>query len=132
MLEEELAYFLFVSNLFFLKSTGKLHVQYWKAFSIEFYHLILSFHSKRKSNQYQHVTEFFYSIAELEQGEALRYLYRWLQNHPKYGNLAPPHSTDSPYGPDVSGCSELLAWIFIIFYELIKPWLLQHPDGYSV
>jgi peroxin-5 len=38
---------------------------------------------------------------ELEQGEALRYLYRWLQNHPKYGNLAPPHSTDSPYGPDV-------------------------------
>ncbi|XP_062195420.1 peroxisome biogenesis protein 5-like isoform X2 [Phragmites australis] len=38
---------------------------------------------------------------ELEQGEALRYLYRWLQNHPKYGGLAPPQSTDSPYGPDV-------------------------------
>lgn len=40
--------------------------------------------------------------AELEQGEALRYLSRWLQNHPKYGGLAPPHQTDSPYGPDVS------------------------------
>ncbi|AQK58227.1 Peroxisome biogenesis protein 5 [Zea mays] len=39
--------------------------------------------------------------AELEQGEALRYLYRWLQNHPKYGGLVPPQSTDSPYGPDV-------------------------------
>ncbi|OEL30672.1 Peroxisome biogenesis protein 5 [Dichanthelium oligosanthes] len=38
---------------------------------------------------------------ELEQGEALRYLYRWLQNHPKYGGLAPPQSADSPYGPDV-------------------------------
>ncbi|KAG2579654.1 peroxisome biogenesis protein 5-like isoform X2 [Panicum virgatum] len=38
---------------------------------------------------------------ELEQGEALRYLYRWLQNHPKYGGLAPPQATDSPYGPDV-------------------------------
>ncbi|CAO2207156.1 unnamed protein product [Urochloa humidicola] len=38
---------------------------------------------------------------ELEQGEALRYLYRWLQNHPKYGGLALPQSTDSPYGPDV-------------------------------
>ncbi|CAO2162875.1 unnamed protein product [Urochloa humidicola] len=38
---------------------------------------------------------------ELEQGEALRYLYRWLQNHPKYGGIAPPQSTDSPYGPDV-------------------------------
>ncbi|TVU05272.1 hypothetical protein EJB05_48430 [Eragrostis curvula] len=37
---------------------------------------------------------------ELEQGEALRYLYRWLQNHPKYGPLA-PQSIDSPYGPDV-------------------------------
>jgi peroxin-5 len=40
--------------------------------------------------------------AELEQGEALRYLSRWLQNHPKYGALAAPHQTDSPYGPDVS------------------------------
>ncbi|GJN15830.1 hypothetical protein PR202_gb02773 [Eleusine coracana subsp. coracana] len=38
---------------------------------------------------------------ELEQGEALRYLYRWLQNHPKYGALAPPQSTDTPYGPDI-------------------------------
>ncbi|VAI73783.1 unnamed protein product [Triticum turgidum subsp. durum] len=38
---------------------------------------------------------------ELEQGEALRYLSRWLQNHPKYGALAAPHQTDSPYGPDV-------------------------------
>ncbi|ONM02711.1 Peroxisome biogenesis protein 5 [Zea mays] len=39
--------------------------------------------------------------AELEQGEALRYLYRWLQNQPKYGGLVPLQSTDSPYGPDV-------------------------------
>ncbi|KAI4975146.1 hypothetical protein ZWY2020_048753 [Hordeum vulgare] len=38
---------------------------------------------------------------ELEQGEALRYLSRWLQNHPKYGGIVPPHQTDSPYGPDV-------------------------------
>ncbi|KAL6661216.1 hypothetical protein ACP70R_000600 [Stipagrostis hirtigluma subsp. patula] len=38
---------------------------------------------------------------ELEQGEALRYLYRWLQNHPKYRGLTPPQSTDTPYGPDV-------------------------------
>ncbi|PNT68366.1 hypothetical protein BRADI_3g39510v3 [Brachypodium distachyon] len=38
---------------------------------------------------------------ELEQGEALRYLSRWLQNHPKYGGLAPPQPTDSFYGPDV-------------------------------
>ncbi|KAG2579644.1 hypothetical protein PVAP13_6NG266500 [Panicum virgatum] len=45
---------------------------------------------------------------ELEQGEALRYLYRWLQNHPKYGGLAPPQATDSPYGPDVSACYMLL------------------------
>uniref|UniRef100_A0A0D3H1T4 Uncharacterized protein n=1 Tax=Oryza barthii TaxID=65489 RepID=A0A0D3H1T4_9ORYZ len=37
---------------------------------------------------------------ELEQGEALRYLHRWLQNHPKYGGIAPPQPTDSPYGPD--------------------------------
>jgi peroxin-5 len=51
-------------------------------------------------------------VAELEQGEALRYLYRWLQNHPKHGPLAPAQSTDSPYGPDVSACYELLAWIF--------------------
>jgi hypothetical protein len=38
----------------------------------------------------------------LEQGEALRYLSRWLQNHPKYGGLAPQNPIDSPYGPDVS------------------------------
>ena len=49
---------------------------------------------------------FFYAIAaELEQGEALRYLSRWLQNHPKYGGLAPQNPTDSYYGPDVSECS---------------------------
>ncbi|KAM0923736.1 hypothetical protein ACQ4PT_005348 [Festuca glaucescens] len=38
---------------------------------------------------------------ELEQGEALRYLSRWLQNHPKYGGLTPQNQIDSPYGPDV-------------------------------
>ncbi|CAM0912231.1 unnamed protein product [Alopecurus aequalis] len=38
---------------------------------------------------------------ELEQGEALRYLSRWLQNHPKYGGLAPQNPSDSHYGPDV-------------------------------
>lgn len=39
---------------------------------------------------------------ELEQPEALRYLYRWLQNHPKYGTLAPPQQGDSLYYADVA------------------------------
>lgn len=40
--------------------------------------------------------------AELEQAAALKYLYRWLQHHPKYGTLAPPEQADSLYYADVS------------------------------
>ncbi|XP_038972790.1 peroxisome biogenesis protein 5-like [Phoenix dactylifera] len=32
---------------------------------------------------------------ELEQAEALKFLYKWLQNHPKYGVLTPPEQVDS-------------------------------------
>ncbi|OAY75051.1 Peroxisome biogenesis protein 5 [Ananas comosus] len=39
---------------------------------------------------------------ELEQAEALKYLYRWLQNHPKYGSLAPVQQADSLYYADVA------------------------------
>ncbi|KAJ0986981.1 hypothetical protein J5N97_005337 [Dioscorea zingiberensis] len=38
---------------------------------------------------------------ELEREEALKYLYRWLQNHPKYGSLAPPELADSLYYGDI-------------------------------
>ncbi|KAM7250693.1 hypothetical protein ACFE04_022576 [Oxalis oulophora] len=39
---------------------------------------------------------------ELEQAAALKYLYGWLRNHPKYGTLAPPELSDSPYYNDVA------------------------------
>ncbi|XP_074584433.1 peroxisome biogenesis protein 5 [Curcuma longa] len=39
---------------------------------------------------------------ELEQPEALKYLYMWLQNHPNYGALVPPQLADSPYYADVA------------------------------
>lgn len=39
---------------------------------------------------------------ELEQPEALKYLYMWLQNHPNYGVLAPPQLADSPFYADVA------------------------------
>ncbi|XP_008806178.1 peroxisome biogenesis protein 5-like isoform X1 [Phoenix dactylifera] len=39
---------------------------------------------------------------ELEQPEALKYLYKWLQNHPKYGGLTPPEQADSLYYGDVA------------------------------
>ncbi|XP_057984036.1 peroxisome biogenesis protein 5 isoform X3 [Malania oleifera] len=39
---------------------------------------------------------------ELEQAAALKYLYKWLQHHPKYGNLAPPEHSDSLYNADVA------------------------------
>ncbi|XP_042497602.1 peroxisome biogenesis protein 5-like [Macadamia integrifolia] len=38
---------------------------------------------------------------ELEQAAALKYLYRWLQHHPKYGTLAPLEKSDSLYYADV-------------------------------
>ncbi|XP_068637193.1 peroxisome biogenesis protein 5-like [Aristolochia californica] len=39
---------------------------------------------------------------ELEQAEALKYLYGWLQHHPKYGTIAPPEKPEnSLYYPDV-------------------------------
>ncbi|KAL6975107.1 Peroxisomal membrane signal receptor PTS1 [Sarracenia purpurea var. burkii] len=40
---------------------------------------------------------------ELEQAAALKYLYSWLRNHPKYGTLAPPEMSDSLYYADVAG-----------------------------
>lgn len=39
---------------------------------------------------------------ELEQAAALKYLYRWLHNHPKYGTLAVPQPSDSLYYADVA------------------------------
>ncbi|PKA50492.1 Peroxisome biogenesis protein 5 [Apostasia shenzhenica] len=39
---------------------------------------------------------------ELEQEEALRYLYKWLQNHPKYGSLAPPELSTSLFHADIA------------------------------
>ena len=41
-------------------------------------------------------------FAELEQSAALKYLYGWLRNHPKYGVLARPGLSDSLYYADVS------------------------------
>lgn len=43
-----------------------------------------------------------FSIAELEQAVALKYLYGWLSNHPKYGILATPELADSLYHANVS------------------------------
>ncbi|RZC65991.1 hypothetical protein C5167_009682 [Papaver somniferum] len=39
---------------------------------------------------------------ELEQAAAIRYLYRWLQHHPKYGHLASPEKSESLYYADVA------------------------------
>ncbi|KAJ9173905.1 hypothetical protein P3X46_016995 [Hevea brasiliensis] len=39
---------------------------------------------------------------ELEQAAALKYLYGWLRNHPKYGTLATPELADSLYYADVA------------------------------
>lgn len=39
---------------------------------------------------------------ELEQAAALKYLYRWLQHHPKYGALGPQEKADSLYYADVA------------------------------
>ncbi|XP_078163170.1 peroxin 5 [Carex rostrata] len=39
---------------------------------------------------------------ELEQTEALSYLYQWLKNHPKYGTLAPPQQPDTLFYNDVA------------------------------
>ncbi|KAL0916002.1 hypothetical protein M5K25_013477 [Dendrobium thyrsiflorum] len=39
---------------------------------------------------------------ELEQAEALRYLYKWLQNHPKYRALAPPEQSSSLFHTDIA------------------------------
>ncbi|KAL5729687.1 Peroxisomal membrane signal receptor PTS1 [Ranunculus cassubicifolius] len=39
---------------------------------------------------------------ELEQAAALKYLYSWLQNHPKYGTLAPPDQFNALYYADVA------------------------------
>lgn len=44
----------------------------------------------------------FSVITELEQATALKYLYGWLRNHPKYGAIAPPELADSLYHADVS------------------------------
>lgn len=39
---------------------------------------------------------------ELEQSAALKYLYQWLRNHPKYGTLSPAEMSDSLYYADVA------------------------------
>ncbi|KAL1195231.1 Peroxisome biogenesis protein 5 [Cardamine amara subsp. amara] len=39
---------------------------------------------------------------ELEQATALKYLYGWLQNHPKYGAIAPPELANSLYHADIA------------------------------
>ncbi|CAF1763780.1 unnamed protein product [Brassica napus] len=39
---------------------------------------------------------------ELEQATALKYLYGWLRNHPKYGAIAPPELADSLYHADIA------------------------------
>ncbi|KAJ4758672.1 Peroxisomal targeting signal-1 receptor family protein [Rhynchospora pubera] len=39
---------------------------------------------------------------ELEQAEALSYLFQWLKNHPKYGTLAPPQQPDNLFYNDVA------------------------------
>ncbi|KAJ4868557.1 Peroxisome biogenesis protein 5 [Raphanus sativus] len=39
---------------------------------------------------------------ELEQATALKYLYGWLRNHPKYGSIAPPELADSLYHADIA------------------------------
>lgn len=42
------------------------------------------------------------TFTELEQAEALKFLYKWLQNHPKYGVLTPPEQVDSLHYANVS------------------------------
>ncbi|CAH8301422.1 unnamed protein product [Eruca vesicaria subsp. sativa] len=37
-----------------------------------------------------------------EQETALKYLYGWLRNHPKYGAIAPPELADSLYSADIA------------------------------
>ncbi|GAB2210413.1 hypothetical protein Drorol1_Dr00015679 [Drosera rotundifolia] len=39
---------------------------------------------------------------EMEQAAALKYLYQWLRNHPKYGALKPQEPSDSLYYSDVA------------------------------
>ncbi|XP_010539370.1 PREDICTED: peroxisome biogenesis protein 5 isoform X2 [Tarenaya hassleriana] len=39
---------------------------------------------------------------ELEQAAALKFLYGWLRNHPKYGAIAPPELADSLYHADIA------------------------------
>lgn len=47
-------------------------------------------------------TKFFFATSELEQSAALKYLYQWLRNHPKYGTLSPAELSGSLYYADVS------------------------------
>lgn len=59
--------------------------------------------------------------AELEQAAALRYLYGWLQHHPKYGTLANPELSDSLYYADVSTLLFLLILFrFFSFYNNLR------------
>jgi len=54
------------------------------------------------------VIKILFSVTtELEQATALKYLYGWLRNHPKYGAIAPPELADSLYHADVSALSFL-------------------------
>lgn len=67
------------------------------------------------------VFPFPFFTAELEQAEALKYLYRWLQNHPKYGSLAPVQQADSLYYADVSAKDNCLCPFFLFCQVSIKP-----------
>jgi hypothetical protein len=52
-------------------------------------------------------------FAELEQNAALKYLFGWLRNHPKYGTIAPPEMSDSLYYADVSGIECFINIMFV-------------------
>lgn len=58
------------------------------------------------------------TFTELEQAEALKYLFKWLQNHPKYGVLTPPGQADSLYYADVSTPDNHVQVLFTILSTL--------------
>lgn len=73
----------------------------WKYLDfIEFYTLLLLVKFYHVSVSYSF--NFFGQLAELEKPEALKYLYGWLKNHPKYKTLVSPQLSESLYFADVS------------------------------
>lgn len=53
-----------------------------------------------------------FSVTELEQTAALRYLYGWLHHHPKYKTLTSPEIPMSLYYADVCSLWPLLKWSY--------------------